>query len=91
MELLVFKIDKIASKNFNEEEHRRSEKEEFETLERAISLYVKHFLKKKLINDSQDFCEISHNVKEPEGSKTDRAEFLKKVLFWRKSPSIPPR
>lgn len=35
---IVFKIDKTELKDFNEEEHGQSEKEEFETLDRPISV-----------------------------------------------------
>ena len=44
MKLLVFKIDKTESKNFNEEEHGQSEKGEFETLDRPISVLWQAFL-----------------------------------------------
>ena len=39
MKFVVFKIEKTALKNLNEEEHRKSDNEEFEAFERVIPLF----------------------------------------------------
>lgn len=59
MKLLVFKIDKTESKNFNEEEHGQSEKEEFETLDRPISVLWQIFLENFFFNG---WVILSYNV-----------------------------
>ena len=40
LKFAVFKLDQIAFKNFNEEEHEQSENEEFEAFERVIFLLL---------------------------------------------------
>ena len=45
LKFLVFKIDKIASKNLNQGERRQFENEEFETFEKIFPSYFKHFFR----------------------------------------------
>ena len=53
---IVFKIDKTESKDFNEEEHWQSEKEEFETLDRPISVLWQAFLEKYFSSMDESYC-----------------------------------